>query len=103
MTELPVEPAELRCMFGRETSGRKYVERRIIERFTVDVKRVAEHMPRTRARERVFVFGRLRPEMIRTQADVLDDERMDTGFRRPGEPVAMRWREMDVDHPVDER
>ena len=84
MKELPTKPAELPGVLGREAAGREHVERRIVERFTVLVQRVAEHMPRTRARERVFVFGRLRPEMIRTQADVLDDERMDTGLRRPG-------------------
>ena len=76
MTEKARRRRVLPSVFGQEAAGREHVERSIVERFTVLVQRIAAHIPRTRTREGVFVFGRLRPEMIQTQADVLDDEWM---------------------------
>jgi hypothetical protein len=89
-------------MLGREAAAAKGFERMQVQRIAIGEQGVAQHMPGARRGKRLFMLGRLAPQMVGTLGQVFEHQRMQLGLLRPLQPLAGADLELHMNHAVDQ-
>src|SRR5215213_4538731 len=102
-SHLSNEGLELSRVTGRKAPEGQYLQPSVTDAVPKLVERVAHHVPRARRGKGLLVLRWLAPEVVGTQLNVFQHQRVDSRLPRPPQPIAMRDLEMDVHHAVDQR